>query len=195
MLDRDFVQRHLHLHQHGALVGVSCSDVRLIDDAGALLHADVFSHSGAWKQAVQHIPPLAAGLRDWIASPMSACLFRRNDLLERLLADSAQISDGLRDAVFWLVLQFAQQTAGLLRVRESMVSVRIGDGAVATYGYVGSPTGLNGGLIEVQPREAALWLQEFYLDHELVFRRCLPAAWHLAFERWLDAHTALQTSA
>lgn len=68
-LDRTFVEGHLFLRQHGALVAASCSDIRLIGPQDSLVHADVFGNSGAWKHPVQQVPPLATGLRDWVVPP------------------------------------------------------------------------------------------------------------------------------
>ena len=189
LLDREFVQRHVQLHQQGALVGVSCSDIRLIDRSGALVHADVFAGSGAWKLPVQHIPPLTTGLHDWVGVPMAACLFRRSELLNRLFVAPPVMGPALSAAAFWLAFQLSQQCAGVLRLRESLSSIRLPVGAVASYGYVGSAVGLDGTLLDVPVREAALWLQGFYLDHEDTFKRWLPASWHRGFEPWLDAHT------
>ncbi len=188
--DRQFVERHVHLHQHNALVGVSASDIRLIDGSGALLHADVFAASGAWKEPLRHIPPLVAGLGDWAGTPLSACMFRKSDLLALFFSQPGSLPATVRDGAAWLMQQIAQQTTGMLRLRETLTGVVSPDGAAAGYGYLSVPTGLDGGLIRPQVREAALWLQEFFLDHEETFLRWLPPAWHQGFESWLDRQTA-----
>lgn len=188
--DRTCVERHVYVHRHGALAGASASDFRLIDRAGALLHADVFATSGAWKLPFQHVPPLAGGLADWSGAPLSACMFRKSELLDRFFAQPGEMPATVRDDAAWLMLQLAQQSTGLLRMREGLCSVVAPDGAAASYGYLASPARLDGALAAPQVREAALWLQEFYLDHEEAFLRWLPPAWHRRFEPWLDRHTA-----
>ena len=188
--DRDCVERHLHAHQRAALVGVSVSDFRLVDRAGGLLHADVFAASGAWKEPARHIPPLATGLGEWVGAPLSACMFRKGDLLNLFFSQPGEMSAAVRDGAVWLLVQIAQQTVGLLRLRETLTAVVPADGAAASYGYLSAPAGLDGRLLDLSVREAALWLQEFYLDHEDAFLRWLPAAWHRGFEPWLDRHTA-----
>ena len=59
-----------------------------------------------------------------------------------------------------------------------------------SYGYVAAPAGLGGPLQAMPVRATALWLQEFFLDHEEAFLRWLPPGWHRDFEPWLDRQTA-----
>lgn len=187
--DRDCVERHLHAHRQAALVGVTVSDIRLVDRAGGLLHADVFAASGAWKEPARHIPPLATGLGEWGGAPLSASMFRKGELLQLFFTRPGAMPAAVCDGAFWIMMQLAQQTSGLMRLRETLTAVVPVDGAAATYGYLSAPAGLDGRLSNLQVREAALWLQEFYLDHEEAFLRWLPAAWHRGFEPWLDRHT------
>ena len=188
--DRECVERHLYAHQQIALVGVSASDIRLIDAGGALLHADVFAASGAWKEQVRHIPPLIAGLGDWAGAPLSACMFRRGELLDLFFSRPGDLPATVRDGGFWVMQQIAQQTTGMVRLRETLTGVLPAAGTAAGYGYLSAPAGLDGRLRALQVREAALWLQEFFLDHEEAFLRWLPPAWHQGFEPWLDRQTA-----
>ena len=190
VLVREFVERHVYLRQRVALVGVSCSDIRLLGPGASLLHDDVFANSGAWVQPVQQIPPLATGLGDWVGVPISACMFRRGELFDRFFAAPGEMSDALRAGGFWLMFQLQQQTAGVLRLRETLTSVALPDAAAASYGYLSAPAGLAGPLPAMPVREAALWLQEFFLEHEEAFLRWLPPAWHRNFEPWLDRQTA-----
>ncbi|MBL8382501.1 MAG: hypothetical protein JNM90_05470 [Burkholderiales bacterium] len=189
-LDREYLERHVRVQQHGVLAGVTCCDVRLTGRDAALLHADVFANSGAWKQPLQHIPPLSVGLGAWVGAPLGACLFRRGDLLDRFFAGATPLPEALADCASWLLFQLAQHTGGVLRLRETLASIALPDGAAASYGYLAAPAGLDGALRAPPPREAALWLQEFYLDNEDAFRRVLPEKWHRDFEPWLDAQTA-----
>ena len=193
-LDREFVERHVHLHQHGLLAGVSCCDVRLAGQENRLLHASVFLNSGVWKQPEQRFFPFDIGLADWVGAPISACMFRRGELLDRLFtqpqAGAAADAAALAAAGFWLAFQFQLHTVGALRLLETLVTCRLPDGAAGSYGYMSAATRLDGTLAIVPLRDAALWLQEFYLDQEPAFRRWLPLHWHQNFELWLDRHTA-----
>ena len=187
-LDRTFVERHLLLRQQGALVTASCSDIRLISADGALVHANVFANSGAWKQAIQPVPPLATSLRDWVAPPMAGCMFRRNVLLDRLFAHAPSAPPALQQAGFWLVMQFAHHTGGLLRMRETLSSCRLRAGAAASYGYLSAASGPDGTLIAPPVAEAVQWLGDFYQQEQTLLRQWLPDAWHRRFHEWLAAH-------
>ncbi|MCW5628567.1 MAG: glycosyltransferase [Rhodoferax sp.] len=187
-LDRSFVERHLFLRQHGALVAASCSDIRLISAQGSLVHADVFRNSGAWKQAIQQVPPLATSLRDWVAPPMAGCMLRRNVLLDRLFAHAPLAAPALQAAGFWLVMQFAHHTGGVLRLRETLSSSRLRDGAAASYGYLSAASSADGSLIQPPVAEAAAWFAGFYQQEQAVLRQWLPEAWHRRFAEWLQAH-------
>lgn len=153
-------------------------------------HASVFANSGAWKRGTQRFLPFNIGLVDWVGAPLSACMFRRGDLLGRLFAQARSTSPALGMAGFWLAFQFQLHTVGALRLSEPLVTCRLPDGAAGTYGYLSAAACLDGALARVQPRDAALWWQEFYLDEEDAFRRWLPEHWHQHFEAWLDRHTA-----
>lgn len=188
-MDRLFVERHLHWRQHGALVAVSCSDIRLASAEGHLVHADVMRNSGAWKQPLQQIPPLATTLRDWVAPPMSACLFRRGAFLDALFSQTATVPESLRHNGFWLAFQLQHHTGGVLRLLETLTTCRLPDGAAASYGYLSAPSGLDARLQQPPVAEAATWLADFYGREQDLFRQWLPAAWHRRFEPWLAAHT------
>jgi glycosyltransferase involved in cell wall biosynthesis len=186
-LDREFVERHLHLRQHGALVALSCSDVRLLSPQGSLVHADVMRNSGAWKQPLQPVPPMVTGLRDWVASPWSSGMFQRSALLDRLFAGSADAPTALQHAGFWLACQFAHHTAGILRIRETLTSFRLGDGAGASYGYLSVAGNAQGQLIVPPVQAAAIWLNDFYRQEQALLQQWLPPAWHARFQSWLAA--------
>jgi hypothetical protein len=184
--DRECVERHLHWRQHGALVGVSCSDVRLCGQRGDLVHADVFARAGAWKQPLQQVPPLATRLADWVAPPLAGCLFRRGELLDAFFAEP-DLPAALRPAAAWLLFQLQLHTAGALRIRETLVSVVLPDGAAASYGHLSAPADLAGRLTAPPVQEAAEWLAGFYSRQQPAFRRWLPPAWHQRFGAWLQA--------
>lgn len=186
-LDRTFVERHLFLRQHGPLVAVSCSDVRLTSSAGSLISADVYRNSGAWKQAMQQIPPLATRLQDWVAPPRSACLFRCTAFLDRLLANPQALDPSLQQAGFWLVFQLALHTGGAVRFLETLGSVRLPDGAAASYGYLSAPSDPSAGLAPVPVGRAARWLAHWIATEGDLFRQWLPAAWHARFAPWIAA--------
>ena len=185
-LDRTFVERHLFLRQLGPLVGVSCSDVRLVSAAGSLVSADVFRNSGAWKQAVQQIPPMATRLRDWVAPPRAACLFRRTAFLDHLFARRHEVPAELQAAGFWLVFQVAHHTGGAVRFLETLGSVRLPDGAAASYAYLSAPSGPTAKLVDPPATQAAQWLAAFYQQEQALFRQWLPPAWHQRFPGWLQ---------
>ncbi len=187
LLDREFVERHLHLRRYGALVGLSCSDVRLVSPQGSLVHADVMRNSGAWKQPLQPVPPMVTGLRDWVASPWSSCMFQRSALLDRLFASAAGAPSALQDAGFWLACQFAHHTAGILRIRETLTSFRLADGAGASYGYLSVAGNAQGQLIVPPVQAAAIWLNGFYRQEQPLLQQWLPPAWHARFQSWLAA--------
>jgi glycosyltransferase involved in cell wall biosynthesis len=187
-LDREFVERHLHWRQHGALVGLSCNDIRLASSTNTLVHADVLRNSGAWKQNLQQVPPLATTLRDWVAPPMSACLFRRNAFLDRFFERRGELPDELKSAAFWLVFQLQHHTSGVLRILETLTTYRLPGGAAATYGFLSAPTSSDGVLANPPIALAATWLRSFYRDEDALFRQWLPASWHQRFEPWLAAH-------
>lgn len=189
-LDREFVERHLRAARDEALVGVTCSDVRLANRDNGLLHSRVFANSGAWKQPRQRYLPFDIGLADWVGAPVSACMFRSGDLLGRLFAQAHTVAPAVAMAGFWLAFQFQLHTTGALRVRETLVTCCQHDGTAGSYGYLSVASRLDGVLAAVPLRDAALWWQEFYLDHEDTFRRWLPEHWHQHFEAWLDRHTA-----
>jgi hypothetical protein len=186
-IDRHFAERHLRWRQHGALVGVSCCDVRLLSPQGTLVHDSVFRNAGAWKQPLQPVPPLTTSLRDWVAPPPAACLFRRTALLDALMRDLDHIPVPLQQAGFWLLFQFQLHTAGALRIRETLASCTLPDGAAATYAYLSAPSGANGRLLEPPLGLAARWLSEFHAREQVLFRQWLPAAWHARFGPWLAA--------
>lgn len=185
-LDRGFVEQHLLLRLHGALVGVSCSDVRLVSPRNTLIHADVFANSGAWKQPLQQVPPLATGLKDWIFSSVSACMLRRTALLDRLVDPAQRLTPALRAAGLWLPLQLQHHTAGVLRIRETLSSSVIGDGAGASYGYVSAPSNANGTIVQPPVRDACEWFADFYRSEHALFAAWLPATWHQRFKAWLN---------
>jgi glycosyltransferase involved in cell wall biosynthesis len=184
-LDRDMVERHLHWRQYGALVGVSCNDIRLASATGALVHADVLRTSGAWKQNLQQVPPLATALKDWVAPPMSACMFRRSAFLDRLFESCDSLPPDLQNAGFWLAFQLQHHTSGVLRILETLTTVRLPDGAAASYGYLSAPSGINATLLQPPVAEAAAWLAQFYQQEQPLFRRWLSPAWHQRFVPWL----------
>jgi len=194
-LDRTFVERHLFLRQQGPLVGVSCSDIRLVSAAGSLVNADVFRNSGAWKPAVQQIPPLATALRDWVAPPRSACLFRRTAFLDRLFAQRHTLAPELQQAGFWLVFQLAHHTGGAVRFQETLGSVRLADGAAASYGYLSAPSDIHGQLQAPPVAVAARWLAQWYQHEPTLFQQWLPPAWHTRFVAWLEAQASTSASA
>lgn len=189
-LDRSFVERHLFLRQHGALVAASCSDIRLIGADGSLVHADVFRNSGAWKQPIQQVPPLATSLRDWVAPPMAGCMVQRTVLLDRFFAHAAPASPALQAAGFWLLVQFAHHTGGILRIRETLSNCRLSNGAAASYGYLSAASGADGSLITAPVTEAVAWFDRFYRQEQALLRKWLPEAWHVRFGQWLPAHDA-----
>jgi Glycosyl transferase family 2 len=186
-LDRSFVERHLFVRQHGALVSASCSDIRLVSAAGALVHADVFRNSGAWKQPLQQVPPLATGLRHWVTPPMAGCMLQRNLLLDRFFAHAPAAAPALQAAGFWLLMQFTHHTGGVLRLRETLSSCRLRDGAAASYGYLSAASGADGSLIQPPVAEAAHWFNRFYQQEQALLRQWLPEAWHRRFAEWLAA--------
>lgn len=186
-LDREFVERHLTLRHNGALVALSCSDIRLMSRQGSLVHADVMRNSGAWKHTFQPIPPMVTGLRDWVAAPWSACMLRRGALLDRLFERAGSVPVPLQTAGFWLACQLAHHTAGLLRIRETLSSCALDDGAAASYGYLSAATGADGALVTPPVEDAAQWLQEFCRQEQALLRRWLPPAWHQRFASWLPA--------
>ncbi len=187
-LDRTFVKRHLQVVQHGAIIAASCSDIRLISADGSLVHANVFSSSGAWKQPIQQVPPLATSLRDWAAPPMAGCMFRRKLLLDRLFAHAPSAPPALQDAGFWLLMQFAHHTGGLLRLRETLSSCRLHDGAAASCGYLFGASRADGSLIAPPITEAMTWLHDFHQQQQALLRQWLPESWHRRFGTWLSAH-------
>ncbi len=189
-LDRECIERHLHWRQHGAMVGVSCNDVRLATPEGALVHADVFANSGAWKPALQQVPPLATGLKDWVAPPISACLFRRSEFLDRMFAEVDQMPAALRCAGAWLLVHLQHHTAGVLRIRETLTTVLLADGAAASYGYLASPAALDGHLVDAPVQAGAIWLEGFFDREQNLFRRWLPQSWHRHFRTWLTRQTS-----
>jgi hypothetical protein len=184
-LDREFAERHLASRQRGALVGVSCSDVRLASAQGSLVHADLFRRSGAWKEPLQYIAPLTTSLTEWVAPPLSACLFRRNAILDRLFANRTTMPATLQQAGFWLVFQLQLHTAGALRMQETLGTCRLPDGAAAHYGYLSGPTDLHGKVLQPPVADTVAWLQDFYGREESVFRDWLSPAWHQRFVQWL----------
>lgn len=184
-LDREFIEHHLLWRLHGVLVGVSCSDVRLATGAGSLVHANVFRSSGAWKQPLQHIPPLATPLKDWVAAPMSACMFRRSAFLDCLFARRADMPQALQQAGFWLVFQMQYHTAGVLRILETLSTCRLPDGAAANYGYLAAPSGINGSLMMPPIAETVAWLGQLYRQERALFNQWQPPAWHQRFGAWL----------
>ena len=187
-LDREFVERHLFWRQHKALVGLSCSDVRLASAQGSLVHADVFRNSGAWKQPLQQVPPLATTLRDWVAPPMSACMFRRSAFLDRMFAARSDMPLELQQNGFWLLFQLQHHTAGVLRILETLTTCRLRDGAAASYGYLSAPSGAGATLADPPLAAATHWLGHFYQQEQALFQRWLPPAWHQRFAPWLAAH-------
>lgn len=189
-LDREFVEQHLSLRQQGTLMGLSCSDLRLISPQGTLVHTSAMRNSGAWKLALQTVPPMTTGLRDWVASPWSTSMLQRNALLDRLFARHATAPPELRAAGFWLTCQFAHHTAGIVRFRETLSSCRLAPGTTASYGLLLAAGDIRGALV-TPPVDAALaWLQDFYQQELPLFRQSLPPAWHERFLAWLAAQRA-----
>lgn len=186
-LDREFVERHLYWRHHGTLVGVSCSDVRLVSAKGQWVHADLYRNSGAWKQALQQIPPLATGLKDWVASPRTACLFRRTAFLDRLFESVDQVPLALQNAGFWLAFQLTHHTSGVVRICETLSTHRLPDGAAASYGYLSSPTTSDGAVLRPPVDKAAVWLKALYGQDPSLFQKWLPPSWEQRFENWLAA--------
>lgn len=185
-LDRDFVERHLRIHQHGTLVGVTCSDVRLVNPDNHLLHADLFNNSGAWKQDIQHVPPMATRLSDWVAPPMSACMFRRSAFLDGLFEQAEALPRELQTAGFWLAFQLAHHTAGALRARATMTTCRVPRSAALGYGFFSSASAPDGSLLAEPPVSAArAWLQAWVQREVGLFQRWLPLSWHQRFETWI----------
>ena len=189
-LDREFVERHLRWRQHGALVAMSCSDVRLVDAQGGLLHSAVMRNSGAWKQALQQVPPLATGLADWVAPPMSACMFRRTAFLDAVVAQRHTLPPALQQAGFWLLFQLQHHTGGVLRMLDTLGTCRLADGAAASYAYLSAPSGVGPALTVPPVRETVDWLRQFYASEPSLFSTWLPPAWHQRFSVWLDAQAA-----
>ncbi len=186
-LDREFVECHLHARQHAALVGVSCSDIRLASRQGSLVHADVMRNSGAWKQALQQVPPLATGLKDWVTTPSCACLFRRTALLDAFFAQAQSLPLQLQHAGFWLAFQLQHHTGGVLRILDTLSTHQLPDGAAASYGYLSAPSDLQGRLYSPPIAQAMQWFTEFYAKERTLFNDHLPAAWHQRFSSWLRA--------
>ena len=186
-LDRELVERHLHWRQHGALVGVSCNDIRLASASGSLVHADVLRNSGAWKQNLQQVPPLATALKDWVAPPMSACMFRRSAFLDSLFDRWESVPLDLQNAGFWLVFQLQHHTGGALRILETLTTFRLPDGAAASYGYLSAPSGIDATLLQPPVAETVAWLGQFFQQEQALFQRWLPPAWHQRFVPWLAA--------
>lgn len=192
-LDRDHVERRLLHRQHGPLVGVTCCDVRLVSREGEVLNQSVFATSGAWPNLVQQVPPLAVSLAQWIAPPVSACMFPR-DVFEELARCAPSFwPDDLNRAAIWLPLQLALHTRGLLRFRETLCSVHLQDGLQASYGWLSAPHSLGGSLTDVPLAEGARWFANWYSAEQERLATRLPPAWHQRFESWLAAQvSALQ---
>ncbi len=186
-LDREFVERHLHYRQHGALAAVSCSDIRLVGSDASLVHADLYRNSGAWTQPLQAVRPMASTLHDWIATPISACMFRRSALLDRFFVHALQAPAELQAAGFWLLFQFAHHTGGILRICETLTSCGLPDGAPASYGCVGNASDLKGNLVSPPVADALDWLVQFHRAEETTMRQWLPPAWHAHFPKWCAA--------
>ncbi len=189
-LDREFAERHLANRQRGALVGVSCNDVRLASAQGSLVHADLFRRSGAWKEPLQYIAPFSTSLGEWPAPPLSACLFRRNAILDRLFANRTAMPTALQHAGFWLVFQLQLHTAGALRIQETLSTCRLADGAAAHYDYLSGPTDLHGKVLQPPVADAVAWLGDFYRQEQAVFQDWLSPTWHQRFAHWLAAQGA-----
>lgn len=187
-LDRDFVERHLFYRQYGALVGVTCSDIRLITPGGELVHQNAFAQSGAWAQAVQQIPPFATGLSQWVAPPLAACMFRRDLLVELAgAADGQPWPADMAEAGGWWPVQLALHTSGLLRFRETLCSVRLASGTQASYGWLSAPHTPDGRVIEPAVAGVTDWLRRWHAGHRDTLAARLPAAWQQRFPAWLDA--------
>lgn len=186
-LDREFVERHLQLRQYGSLVAASCSDVRLASAQGSLVHTDAFRNGGSWRHPLQAVPPLATGLRDWIAAPVSACLFQRNALMDQFFASAAQAPESLQQAGYWLALQFAHHTGGLLRIRETLATCRLPIGAPVTYDNIAAPRSLDGQVISPPVGDATHWLESFLVQEHALLQRWMPATWHQQMGSWLKA--------
>ena len=181
------IRDSLNAHQHTALVGVTCSDVRLVSPQGHLLHADLFRSSGAWKQDLQHVPPLATRLWDWVAPPLSACMFRRTAFLDAFFAQAHSMPEALQAAGTWLCFQLAHHTSGALRIRETLTTCQVPDGAAASYGFFSAPHTPEGSLLAQPPlREALSWFQALVLREPALFKRWLPPAWHQRFGQWVQ---------
>ena len=159
------------------LVGVSCNDIRLASASGSLVHADVLRNSGAWKQNLQQVPPLATALKDWVAPPMSACMFRRSAFLDRLFDSWEMVPPDLQNAGFWLVFQLQHHTSGVLRILETLTTCRLPDGAAASYGYLSAPSGIDATLQPPPIAETVAWLGQFYQREQALSesKPCLAA--------------------
>jgi hypothetical protein len=133
------------------------------------------------------VPPLATGLKDWVAPPLCACLFRRTAFLDALFAKADQLPEALQQAGFWLAFNLQHHTGGVLRIQESLSTSQLPDGAAASYGYLSAPPSATGELLAPPVAQAAAWLGAFYLAEQGLFERWLPPAWHQRFEPWLAA--------
>lgn len=149
-------------------------------------------NSGAWNQPLQVVRPMATTLHDWIATPMSACMFRRSALLERFFAHAPAAPAELQMAGFWLLFQFAHHTGGILRIRETLTSCRLPDGAPSSYGYVGNPSDLGGKLITPPVAATLDWLAQFQQTEQAAMRQWLPPAWHAHFPTWCAAQVQVR---
>ncbi|WP_018412043.1 glycosyltransferase family 2 protein [Methyloversatilis thermotolerans] len=187
-LDRDFIDRHLHYRMHGALVGVSCSDIRLLAPDGALLHSDAYMRSGAWQQPVQQVPPLASTLAQWAAPPLAACMFDRRLLAEALAGiDTDALPADMVHAGGWLPVQLALHLTGMLRFRETLSGVVCREGGQASYGWLSAPHRLDGSLVDAPLAGAGHWFADWKRKKADWLGRTLPPAWHRRFDAWLDA--------
>ena len=91
----------------------------------------------------------------------------------------------MRAAGLWLPLMLQHHAAGVLRIRETLSSSVVGDGAAASYGYVSAPSNASGAILQPPLRDACEWFAEFYRREHALFATWLPPTWHQRFEAWL----------
>jgi hypothetical protein len=122
-------------------------------------------------------------------------MFRRNVLIDRFFTHAPSAPPSLQAAGFWLLMQFAHHTGGVLRLRETLSNCRLRDGAAASYGYLSAASGADGTLIQPPVAEALVWFEQFYRQEQVLLRQWLPEAWHQRFAPWLRAQLDAQTGA
>lgn len=189
-LDREAVERLLNAMHYQALAALACGDIRLIDAQGGLLHADCFSRAGAWKSMFQWLPPFSARLDQWIFPPLGACLFRRDPLVRTLFDTLSALEGGLRAAAPALLCHAVQMVGGCVRLRETVLSRRVGETVQPTYAWLGAPTTLAGASIRLPPAEGLSWLQHWLAHGAAAVLTGQDAAWPARWAAWRDSHAA-----